>query len=1006
MSVGNEILAKNLMILASAGSGKTFQLGNRVIGLIAVHEVEPERIVALTFTRKAAGEFADSVVTKLAEAALDSEKAEDLCSHLGKQFEIFPVLEKIVRSLPRLQLGTMDGFFTRVVRGFQYELGLAGGTFDLIEGPRLQSAMAEIHTSLLGGLLEEGQEDSAEEFLHAFRRATLGKEGQGVLKLVEEFMKHWHGLWKTGIPLEGWGGAAVWGALPEVEAWEQGKSSLITALRDCSDHKAVQTLLDVFDQHTVGSGLLAKKGRVLFERLLEQVPEAGAMKVTVSRKEISFDAMESQNWRALFALVAGCELAAAVARTQAVGELVRRLDTECHRRLRSRGLLGFDDVKNLMGAWTRSEDDRLRREAVDFRLDARYDHWLLDEFQDTSVAEWEGIEPLLDEAAGQGDGTLFVVGDRKQAIYGWRGGDVSLFDRIEERYGEDLSVCTMPESYRSCPAVLELVNRVCGDTTMIAQLFGSGMVERWPWEEHVSAKPSVTGCARVEEVPKEDMGSRLIETLREVGAGERDLSCGVLVRTNKEVRDTAACLREEGFDVIEEGRRLPVEDNPVGVALLHLVRWLADPADAFAHEVVTMSPLAAQLEARYGEHVQGRWEGSLTEAQNSGFAVMVEMLVEPLWGDLSAFARRRAGDVIGALSEFDAGPGSTAREARDWISKLEISQAPGAAAVQVMTVHKSKGLGFDVVILPALEDKQVPDRGKYGVARGGAGEGAWLLQPPAKWARDLLPDLREAENRWADDQCYEALCLLYVALTRAKRGLYVLLPEVPKSRLKKNESFSSLANWVRLSVGDEGSFEDGDPHWFSSVKERERSVAASPAVLGEAVAKRQRATPSSAKTKSAGARKGGAGRQVGSEVHALFEQVAWLAPGEVPKLLRSQAGAIVEDFLREESCHQHFEKPKGGIVLHREQSFEVLLDGKWMSGAIDRMHVHRDDEGKVIKVDIYDFKTDRVESMEALKTLYEGQMEAYRRAVVEVLGCEDVHAWLMSTGLQETAEVK
>ena len=56
--------------------------------------------------------------------------------------------------------------------------------------------MAEIHTSLLGGLLEEGQEDSAEEFLHAFRRATLGKEGQGVLKLVEEFMKHWHGLWQ------------------------------------------------------------------------------------------------------------------------------------------------------------------------------------------------------------------------------------------------------------------------------------------------------------------------------------------------------------------------------------------------------------------------------------------------------------------------------------------------------------------------------------------------------------------------------------------------------------------------------------------------------------------------------------------------------------------------------------------------------------------------------------------------------------------------------------------
>ena len=63
----NNILAKNLLILASAGSGKTYQLGNRVIGLIGRDDVDPERMVALTFTRKAAGEFADSVLTKLAQ---------------------------------------------------------------------------------------------------------------------------------------------------------------------------------------------------------------------------------------------------------------------------------------------------------------------------------------------------------------------------------------------------------------------------------------------------------------------------------------------------------------------------------------------------------------------------------------------------------------------------------------------------------------------------------------------------------------------------------------------------------------------------------------------------------------------------------------------------------------------------------------------------------------------------------------------------------------------------
>ena len=715
MSVGSKILAKNLVILASAGSGKTFQLGNRVIGLIGARGVEPERIVALTFTRKAAGEFADAVVTKLAEAALDPKEAAEMWSQIGEKFPVEPVLEKVVRSLPRLQLGTMDGFFSRVVRGFQYELGLSGGTFDLIEGPRLASAMAEILGGVLGGVLED---DAGGEFLHAFRRATLGKEGQGVLDSVEEFMKRWHGLWKSGVPIEGWGAVAMLGALPEVEAWEQDKGAMIAGLRGVGDEKSVEALLDSFEGHTVGSGRL-KTNVVLFGRLLEAVPGSGTIEVKVGRKMVEFDPVESRKWRELFSLLAGCELAAAVARTAAVGDLVSRLDDECKRRLRNRGLLGFDDVKVLMGAWTRSEENRLRREAVDFRLDARYDHWLLDEFQDTSAAEWDGMEPLLDEAASGEDASLFVVGDKKQAIYGWRGGDVALFDKVEERYGGDLELCTMPESWRSCPAVLDLVNRVCGDVETIGALFGAAMVERWPWEEHVSAKPKVTGAARVEEVAKDGIDERMVETLREIGAGERELSCGVLVRTNTEVRRVAALLREEGFDVIEEGRRLPVEDNAPGVALLHLVRWLADPADDFAREVVAMSPLAGVLEERFGEHWQARWEGAHELAHGMGFAGLTEALVEPLWDELSEFSRRRAGDVTGALAEFDAGGGATAREARDWIEGLEISQAPGVAAVQVMTIHKSKGLGFDVVVLPGLEDsKQVPDRGKFEVARG------------------------------------------------------------------------------------------------------------------------------------------------------------------------------------------------------------------------------------------------------------------------------------------------
>lgn len=1004
------ILSKNLMILASAGSGKTFQLGNRVIGLIGAQEVDPARIVALTFTRKAAGEFADSVLSKLATCAADPAEAEKLCGQIGASFPVAPVLARVVRALPTFQLGTMDGFFARVVRGFQYELGLTGGTFELIEGPKFEAAMADILAEVLGDALEHG---GAEDFLQAFRRATLGKEGQGVLRDLEKFLGHWHGFWKSGIPLEGWGGGAVFGALPEVAAWEQEKHRLAKKLEAaCADvkwtdkrqpEKMAQLAVGLVE-HTVGSGRIAGD----FFQSCAKALAAGTSPVTLKHyKEFVLEGGAERALREAVALLAGCELAAAVARTRAVAELVSHLDGECERRLRRKGLLGFDDVKVLMGRWTRDEEARVRREAVDFRLDARYDHWLLDEFQDTSRAEWDGIVPLLDEAATREDGSLFVVGDRKQAIYGWRGGDVTLFDEVERRYGTNghLALRTMPESWRSCPAVLDLVNAVCGDVATIGALFGDEMARRWPWEEHVSAKPQVSGESRVEVVAKEDRDERLVALLREIGIGERNLTCGVLVRTNKQVREVASLLREQGFDVIEEGRRQPVADNAPGVALLHLVRWLADPADAFARQVVAMSPLSVLLEARFGGAWQAAWEGLLKEARETGFAAMVEGLMEPLWQELSDFSRRRAGDVIAALAEFDAAGTGTPREAARWIADLEIPQSPGAAAVQVLTIHKSKGLGFDVVVLPEIEDVQVPDHGDFKVARGSREGRPWLLEPPPSWVRGMVPAISAVEEAWADDQRYEAMCVLYVALTRAKRGLYVLLPEVPKSR-KNADEWASMANWIARSAGGGGEvlFQSGDPSWWREVGTRETVVRSPSQTLGAAVPRRERTTPSGAKKESSGIVPSPTGMAFGSAVHAAFEAVGWLDE-DAPSLPADEAGRLVGELLGIPEIRAGLERGGRAVDLFREQPVEAILGGKWLSGIVDRLHVIRDAAGAVAEVEVIDFKTDAVENAEQLVERYGGQMEAYREVMARAYGGVPVRCRLLSTRLRRWVEV-
>src|SRR5476649_1370545 len=115
------------MILASAGSGKTYALTNRFVRLLALG-VPPERIAALTFTRKAAGEFFDEILTKLARAARDGEYAGVIAGKIGMpslgSAEFGRMLRATADAMPRLNLGTLDGFFARIVQTFPFELGL------------------------------------------------------------------------------------------------------------------------------------------------------------------------------------------------------------------------------------------------------------------------------------------------------------------------------------------------------------------------------------------------------------------------------------------------------------------------------------------------------------------------------------------------------------------------------------------------------------------------------------------------------------------------------------------------------------------------------------------------------------------------------------------------------------------------------------------------------------------------------------------------------------------
>lgn len=997
---------KNLLVLASAGSGKTFCLSDRIIALAAMG-VPPEKIVALTFTRKAAGEFADAILKKLADAASDAKSGRELSERISAgNVDFVELLEKLVTSLPKLTLGTMDKFFARIVKSFQYELGITGGKFELLEGEVAITAQDELMENLLDGGLDAAFE---EEFVEIFRRATAGKESSLVLEDLRKFIANWHSIYGSESELR-WGPATL--SPHEIDDWDKEKMGLIESIRrdwpnvvltDKRQQAAFESMMNSFMLHTIGSGSF-EKATSLLKNTMEAVSDSEGAIETSFQKPLTITGIAAQNLRKLITLAAQCEFAAALSRTRGIHQVIRSYDALMERELRSKGRLGFDDVKRLMGAWIKNEDARLRREAIDYRLDATYQHWLLDEFQDTSNDEWNGLEPWIDEALTDQESSVFVVGDKKQAIYAWRGGEVGLFDQLIEKYrGEKdnplaLKIDTMAESWRSCPEVLELVNQVCGDATTMKELFGDAAAN-WNsgWGKHVSAEPLSTpkkaGHTRVEIVDEEELTERVVSQLKQLGIGTKELSCGILVSKNDEVRKWADALREEGFQVVEEGVREPGRDHQVGVMIWQLLRWSADPSDTFAKQVVIMSPLGELFTHRYGKNYQVTWEALGARFSEIGFCETIRELLEPMSQTWGAFGKRRFEDVLQALKDLDDQGMVLVKDAAEWVGRMKISQSPGVAAVQVMTIHKSKGLGFDVVILPSVSDDKIPSFAHYNIIKADD----WVSNAPASWIRKALPKLRQAEEAWTNRQTYESFCKFYVALTRAKRGLYIYVnPPSKNSELTK----PSLGNWLLTSLGmgrEVGEFfEKGSDDWHAAITHREVEKSAPIPSISAATPKRARTTPSSGKKVVISGMGNAAARRKGITMHRAFEKIGWLDDADLLEFSPDISKEIADIFATPE-IRDLLSLNGKSIALYREQRIEAVLNDKWMSGVIDRLHVHADES----LVEIIDFKTDRVVTAAELKERYATQMESYRNAVSRIYPKAEICCVIVSTVLKQ-----
>ncbi|MFN0125878.1 MAG: UvrD-helicase domain-containing protein [Verrucomicrobiales bacterium] len=1056
-------------ILASAGSGKTHTLVTRYLRLLASGQ-PPERIIALTFTRKAAGEFFDKIVHRLADAAASEDARVQLAQSLDRsrldQSEAVQWLRAVVERLPFLTLGTLDSFFIRMVSAFPLEFGL-GGPFVLLEGADIEVEREEVCRRVFQALPADRRHEQV-EFLAAFDQATFGLEEKSLHRAFDTFIQDHHLAWILDPVAEKWGHPArVWPRLPwYFEFAKEDPVALRRELEAAMDGLTLQKrqrekLLEIagsLAEHEPGKPD-ARKFKYIRESLfpaLDDLPRGAATVKIYQPLEVP-EALGRPLAALIGRMLAG-EAAVVLERTRGLAAVLADYERHHEAMVRREGRLTFDDVKWLLarGGPEGGEGRGRSRLAVDERLDARFDHWLIDEFQDTSLLQWDVLRPLVEEALQDPEGrrTYFQVGDEKQSIYRWRGGEPELGRHIIDLYG--LSTRPLTASWRSAPPVIEVVNAVFGNETAVASVVPPAALTRWVrgWVDHTTHRTERRGFAALlhpasdgETAEIKPVLERELEVvaalLREIRPLDRGLTVAVLLRSNDDVAGVVEFLRSQPElpPVVSESDASVAVDNPVTLALLSVLRVAAHPGDTMAWEHVRMTPLPDMWTE--GDWSRGHLVGhTLQFVLTHGFEAWVRWWAGRLDGRLArddAFSRLRL-DQLGELARVFDTRGS--REIDAFLRVVESATARESArpgAIQVMTIHKSKGLDFDIVFLPRLAGKSFHDDSRQPLLRRRDDDFStrWVLRrPPAELAvADVAIKAAHDESQAA--QAYEGLCVLYVAMTRARHALYLIGDKgaglgtarhgaalIDRALVSEGVAESVVADGRDWECG----WRSGDPRWFEEVPrtdeeskvpipESGRSAFVPPTAGAR---RRPRQTPSgreshvltSAQVFSSAA---SPARELGVLVHAMFERVAdpadqallrswWTASFPEPTDWQRDAWRQVLACLDSERVAAALRVPPGA-VLWREKRFEIILNGEWVTGTFDRVIVGATDAL------IVDFKTDDVADASAAFERADGyrpQLSLYRDVLSRLTGLEPraIRAALIFTRIRDVVAVE
>jgi ATP-dependent helicase/nuclease subunit A len=835
--------ANDVVLEASAGTGKTRVLVDRYLRLLETG-VDPRHILAITFTRKAAAEMRDRVLTDLGRRMTDPALADGVWRALRDR-------------VADIQISTVDAFCFSLLREFPLEAGVDPG-FEIADETEMERFANEAMDLTLR--VAHGQLSEVEPLRLLFARLNTIVLGNTIRELLDR--RH------VAMPAVGSFVKRLSGPVTSEAVARAFLDRLHDALAG-SPHR--QALLE--DRPTPAEyDWLDALGR------LDDVPAGDGAEAQRLRLRLEDHFLTSNKprrqlarhlKRELFASPEGRKRHEAAVQGLApmVAEILDRLDIEIdgllargfqrllaiavdkyERLLDEHGLLDFAGMLfHAVRLLERQEEFARSR----LKLQARYKHLLIDEFQDTSRLQWRLIELLID-SWGEGEGvadeptSVFVVGDRKQSIYRFRHAEVTLLDEAARKIAalrpHRQPRRAMTKSFRAGPELLAFFNALGAALQQQSDLderFTYDERDRFPVPDRgpgvttepvvgIVAEPTIEACAAaVAAEASRLVGTAVVRPADGPPRAARADDIAVLFRARAGHQVFEQALEAAGLRTyVYKG--LGFFDTPEVLDLHALLRYLAEPdsdlraveflrsrfvrisdvgltrlAPGFAAALQgTAEPPAQALDAvdqgllDLAREGVGRWlplADRLTPGELIDLVMRESAYLYELRGPRLAQARENLKKVRGLLRRVEARGYATLGRLASYFETLRAGEESNAiidasGCVQLMTIHAAKGLEFPIVFVVNIQ-AQGKGRGQVSVierAPDGLPEVAFRSTPATR-----LEDLRETE---------ELRRLWYVAVTRARDRLYLACEVGPQGELRR--AMRSLSSLLPASLAD------------------------------------------------------------------------------------------------------------------------------------------------------------------------------------------------------------